>query len=119
MGTHETDGSIMSGQYADGVYGRKPWNEQPQEYIGPFTSNHQRLTTQAMASITMNSEDIQLWVRPNLPQIEMFPDKYGYTQKEYGIEDIIELTGRAVTRKDFSGEPTTTESTSRNTLGQV
>ena len=109
----------MTGHYADGVYGRKPLNEQPQDYIGPFTSNHSRLIYQAMASITMTSEDVQLWVRPNLPQIEMFPDRYGYTQKEYGIEDIIELTGRAVTRKDFSGEATTTESTSRNALGPI
>lgn len=110
----------MSGKYADGVYNHRPWAaEIPQDYIGPFESNHSRLIYQAVASITMNSEDIQLFVRPNLPQIEMFPDKYGYTQKEYGIEDIIELTGRAATRKDFSGEATTTESTSRNTLGQV
>jgi hypothetical protein len=49
----------------------------------------------------------------------MFPDKYGYTKEEYAIEDIIELSSRTATRKDFSGEATTTESTSRNTLGQV
>jgi len=110
----------MAGRFGDGVYSRKPWNDQPpQDYIGPFGSNRERLIKQAMAAYTMTSEEIQLYVRPSLPQIEMFPDKYGYTRKEYGIEDIIELTGRSATRTDFSGEATTTESTSRNTLGAV
>jgi len=116
--TFETEVAIMTGRVGDGVYSRKPWDDNPpQDYIGPFGSNRERLIKQAMAAHTMTSEEIQLWVRPSLPQIEMFPDRYGYTQKEYGIEDIIELTGRAATRKDFSGEATTTESTSRNTLG--
>jgi hypothetical protein len=38
---------------------------------------------------------------------------------EYGIADIVEMTGRPATRVDFAQQPTTTESTSRNTLGQV
>lgn len=111
----------MTGRIGDGVYSRKPWGDQPPpaDYIGPFGSNRERLIMQAVASITMPSEELQLYVRPNLPQIEMFPDKYGYTKEEYGIEDIIELSTRTATRKDFSGEATTTESTSRNTLGQV
>ena len=111
----------MTGRVGDGVYSRKPWGDQPPpaDYIGPFGSNRERLIMQAAASITMPAEELQLYVRPNLPQIEMFPDKYGYTKEEYAIEDIIELSSRTATRKDFSGEATTTESTSRNTLGQV
>ena len=111
----------MTGRIGDGVYSRKPWGDQPPpaDYIGPFGSNRERLIMQAAASITLPAEELQLYVRPNLPQIEMFPDKYGYTKEEYAIEDIIELSSRTATRKDFSGEATTTESTSRNTLGQV
>jgi hypothetical protein len=111
----------MTGRVADGVYSRKPWGDEapPADYMGPFSSNRERLIHQAASSITMPKADIQLYVRPNLPQIEMFPDKYGYTKEEYAIEDIIELSTRTATRKDFSGEATTTESTSRNTLGQV
>jgi hypothetical protein len=111
----------VTGRIGDGVYSRKPWGDQPPpaDYIGPFGSNRERLIMQAAASITMPAEELQLYVRPNLPQIEMFPDKYGYTKEEYAIEDIIELSSRTATRKDFSGEATTTESTSRNTLGQV
>ena len=121
----------MVGKYSDGVYSHKPWNKDragvynpeeaafpPQAYIGPFASNQERLMTQAMAVGSMTSEEVQEYVRPNLPQIELFPDKYGYVTTEVGIKDIVELTGRSVQRKDFSGEPTTQESTSRNTLGK-
>lgn len=114
-----------------GVYGDKPWNSNrpwiasgkaaypPQAYIGPFASNQERLLTQSMEIGNMTPEEIQEYVRPNLPQVELFPDRYGYKTTEYGIRDIVELTGRPVTRVDFSQQPTTTESTSRNTLGQV
>lgn len=114
----------MAGKYQDGVYARKPWVAPteaaypPQAYIGPFASNMERLVNQSMAVHTMTSEEIQELVRPNLPQIELFPDRYGYVQEELGIEDIIELSGRPTQRRDFSGEPTTQESSSRNTLGK-
>lgn len=114
----------MAGKYQDGVYSRKPWVAPPeaayppQAYIGPFASNMERLVSQSLAAYTMTSEEIQQYVRPNLPQVELFPDRYGYVQEELGIQDIIELTGKPVQRQDFSGEPTTQESTSRNTLGK-
>lgn len=113
----------MPGRYQDGVYARKPWVSPeeaafpPQEYIGPFQSNQERLLSQSLAVNTMRGPEIQELVRPNLPQIELFPDRYGFLTTELGIEDIITLNGRPVQRHDYSGEPTTTESTSRNTLG--
>lgn len=114
-----------AGKFADGVYNRHPWTAPaeaafpPQEYIGPFQSNQERLVSQSLAVNTMSGKEIQELVRPNLPQVELFPDRYGYVTEEYGIEDIITLSGRVNQRHDYSGEPTTTESTSRNTLGQV
>jgi hypothetical protein len=114
-----------AGKFADGVYSRHPWTAPaeaaypPQEYIGPFASNQERLVSQSLAVNTMRGPEIQALVRPPMPQIELFPDKYGYTTEEYGIEDIIDLRGRVNQRHDYSGEATTTESTSRNTLGQV
>jgi hypothetical protein len=68
----------------------------------------------------MTSEEVQEYVRPNLPQVELFPDKFGYTITEFGIKDIVELQGRAVQQRvesDHSQLPNTTQSTSRNTLG--
>jgi hypothetical protein len=113
-------------RHADGKYNYRAWDQvnvpvqaafPPQEYLGPFQSNSERLVSQAMAVHNMSSEEIQEFVRPNIPQIDMFPDRYGYTTEEYGIKDIIELKGRPNQRHDYSGEPTTQESTSRNTLG--
>jgi len=115
----------MPGKYADGVYSAKPWlaHEKaaypPQGYLGPFASNQERLMTQAMAVGSMTSEEVQEYVRPNLPQVELFPDKYGFVTTEIGIKDIVELTGRPRERHDYSGEPTTQESTSRNALGNT
>ena len=115
----------MPGRQADGVYSRKPWQAPPeaayppQAYIGPFASNQERLLSQSLAANTMSGAELQEYVRPPLPQVKLFPERYGYTQTEITIEDIIELPGRAQQRveSDFSNTPNTTESTSRNNLG--
>lgn len=113
----------------DGQYDTtKPWVADqraaypPQQYIGPFASNMERQVTQALATATMTSEEIQAYVRPSLPQVELFPDKYGFHTDEIGIKDIITLRGRPVEQRvesDHSQMPNTQQSTSRNTLGQV
>lgn len=108
----------------NGVYDTKPWVAPPQAayppqaYIGPFPGNQDRMTTQAMAVMNMTSDMIQEYVRPNLPQVELFPDRYGFHTSELGIADIIELTSRTAERTDFSGENFQINSTSRNALGQ-
>lgn len=115
----------MAGLYADGVYARKPWIAPPeaayppQEYIGPFQSNQERLLSQSMAVNTMSAAEIQEFVRPPLPQIKMFPERFGYSEVEIGVEDVIELPRRAQQRveSDFSQSPNTPQSSSRNTLG--
>jgi hypothetical protein len=120
-------------RHADGKHGYRAWDKDrpglvapeqaafpPQAYLGPFQSNSERLMTQAIAVGQMTSEEVQEYVRPNLPQVELFPDKFGYTITEFGIKDIVELQGRAVQQRvesDHSQLPNTTQSTSRNTLG--
>jgi hypothetical protein len=109
----------------NGIYDRKPWVAPPeaayppQAYIGPFPSNQERLLSQSMATNTMNHDEIQEYVRPNMPQIELFPARYGYITTEFGIADIIDMSGRPAQRVDYSQQPNATNSTSRNTLGQV
>lgn len=122
---------MATGQQADGVYSRKPWNPNPvemafppQEYIGPFASNQERMLSQSLASLMMSGAEVQEYVRPPLPQIKLFPSRFGYTENEIGIEDIVNLPrGNAPTAQrvesDFSQTPNSTQSTSRNTLGQV
>jgi hypothetical protein len=116
-------------QAFDGVYDRtKPWVADtrtaypPQAYIGPFASNMERVVSQSIAAATMTAQEIQEYVRPPLPQVELFPQKYGYHVDEVGIRDIVRLRGRAQEQRvesDFSQTPNTAQSTSRNTLGQV
>jgi hypothetical protein len=115
----------MAGRMADGVYSRKPWQAPleaaypPQAYIGPFASNHERLLSQSLAVNMMSGDELREHVRPPMPQINLFPERFGYTDTEISIEDIIELPGRAQQRveSDFSQSPNTPQSTSRNTLG--
>ena len=116
-----------AGKFADGVYNRRPWVAPteaampPQEYIGPFQSNQERLLSQSLATWSMSAAEIQEYVRPPLPQIQLFPARYGYTENEIGIEDIVDLPRRVATTQrvesDFSQTPNTTESTSTNSLG--
>jgi hypothetical protein len=114
-----------AGKFADGVYSRHPWTAPaeaaypPQEYIGPFQSNQERLVSQSLAVNRMTGQEIQQIVRPPMPQVaELFPDKYGYSQNEYGVKDIIQISRNAQrTQPDFSQTPNTQESTSTNSLG--
>lgn len=114
------------GHFADGVYNHKPWNPSlpPQEYTSPYATNQEKLIGQAKASIMMSGPELQNLVRPNLPQIELFPEKWGYSQEEYGIRDIIELRNPGAAKpqrneSDYSQTPNTQESSSRNTLGDA
>lgn len=117
----------MAGLFADGVYNRRPWVAPvegaypPQEYIGPFQSNQERLISQSLASWTMSGAELQEYVRPPMPQIQLFPARYGYTESEIGIEDLIDLPRRVQTQQrvesDFSNTPNTQQSTSTNSLG--
>ena len=115
----------------DGEYGNRPWNSNrpwvahgkaaypPQAYIGPFASNQERLLTQSMEVGNMSAEEIQEYVRPPLPQVQLFPARYGYKTEEYGLMDIVQINSRTYERTDYAQTPNTTQSTSRNTLGQV
>lgn len=124
----------MAGLYADGIYSRKPWNKDnpgmshpeeaaypPQAYLGPFQSNQDRLLNQALAVYTMKGPEIQDLVRPPMPQINLFPPRFGYTEAEISIEDVIDLPrSRPTTQRvesDFSNNPNSPQSSSRNTLG--
>lgn len=115
------------GKYADGVYNRRPWVAPteaampPQEYLGPFQSNAERLVNQSLASLSMTAAEIQEYVRPPLPQIQLFPARYGYTESEITVEDIVELPRRVATTQrvesDYSNTPNSQQSTSTNSLG--
>jgi hypothetical protein len=107
----------------NGVYSNRPWIAPPeaayppQAYIGPFASNQEQNLSQALAGMTMNSEQLQEYVRPNLPQIQLFPSRFGYVKTAYGIKDMIDLGTRITERVDTAKPAAQAESSSRNTLG--
>lgn len=117
----------MSSKFSDGVYNRRPWVAPPeaayppQEYVGPFQSNKERLLSQSMAAWTMERNEIQEYVRPPLPQIKLFPPRFGYSEDEITIEDIAQMPRKLSTTQrvesDYSNTPNKTESTSTNSLG--
>lgn len=116
----------MPGKQADGVYNRRAWSaptadapKPPQEYLGPFASNQERLLTQSLATWNMSAAEVQEYVRPPLPQVKLFPARYGFTEYEITIQDIVQMPRRGQQRveSDFSQTPNTTQSSSRNTLG--
>jgi hypothetical protein len=119
----------MAGKFSDGVYNRRPWVAPaeaaypPQEYVGPFQSNQERLLNQSLATWTMGREEIQEYVRPPLPQVKLFPARYGFKEEEISIEDLVNLPRQIGTRQrvesDYSNTPNTTESTSTNSLGST
>lgn len=116
-------------QKFDGNYDyTKPWRApiQPDQvakrwqYNGPWSSNMERLTSQALMVATIPGKDIQAMVRPPLPQIRLFPDRLGYGDRSQpGIEDIVTID-RVYTEPRvswYSGGAAGFGGTSRNDLG--
>ncbi len=86
-------------QKYDGVYDyTKPWRAPVQpdqvakqwQYNGPWSSNMERLTSQALMVATIPGAEISQMVRPPLPQIRLFPDRYGYDRRAVGIDDVVQ-----------------------------
>ena len=89
-------------------------------YMGPFKDTQDRLITRAVRSITMPSIMIQDLVRPELPQIQLFPPRYGYRTRQLGILDVMDVNvDFQPTRTDFSQSPSSYQGTSRNVSESV
>ena len=117
----------MSTQF-DGVYDyTKPWRAPVQpdqvakrwQYNGPWSSNMERLTSQALMVMNIPGNDIQQMVRPPLPQIRLFPDRYGYERSQPGIDDIVTVDRNYVEPRTswYSGGVAGYSGTARNDLG--
>lgn len=93
--------NVPVGQQVDGVYDHtKPWRSpvpadvvKPRwSYNGPWSSNEERLTQQALMVATIPGQDLKELVRPNLPQLRTFPARFGYGPRtQPGIEDVITI----------------------------
>lgn len=113
----------------DRRYDQKPWTPgvSPEpiaprwQYLGPFASNEERLTQQAIQSVITPGAEMAAMAQPPLPQINPFPPRFGYDQKVPGILDIIDVSRNYTQSRVtwFSGGVAGYDGTSRNTLGSV
>jgi len=116
-------------QRVEGSYDKmKPWRAplQPDlvakrySYHGPWASNMERLTQQALMVMNIPGKDIQEMVRVPLPQIQLFPDRYGYGPRvQPGIADIVTIDRKYSEPRVswYSGGPGGYTASSRNDLG--
>lgn len=61
-------------------------------YTGPWASNEERLTQQALVVASLTANQIRQMVRPPFPQVRLFPDRFGFgprTQPE--IDDVVSI----------------------------
>lgn len=57
----------------------------------PFQSNEERLVSEALAA-SQEPADVIAAIRPPLPQIELFPPRYGYPtvqQRALNVSDVV------------------------------
>lgn len=117
-------------RHSDGRYDQKPWSPgvSPEpvapryQYLGPFASNEERLTQQAIQSVILPGAELAEMARVPMPQIDLFPPRFGYGERvEPGIMDVVEVDRRYQDPRVswFSGGPGGYSGTSRNTLGNA
>ena len=114
----------------DGVYdhskGRPIVGEDPEpsllryDYMGPFENPQEAFMARALKAATMPAQLIPDIVRPPLPQVQLFPPRFGYRQRELGILDIMDVNNEfQPTRVDFTREPGGYQGTARNVSESV
>jgi hypothetical protein len=89
-------------------------------YNGPWSSNMERLTSQALMIMNVPGKDIQDMVRPPMPQIRLFPERFGYGERtQPGIEDIVSVDRNYIEPRVswYSGSPAGFSGSDRNNLG--
>ena len=113
----------------DGNYDyTKPWEAQggsrPAKwtYNGPWSSNMERLTQQALMVATIPGAQIQEMVRPNLPQIHLFPQRFGWGERtQPTIDDVVSADRVYIEPRVswYSGSPAGSSGSSRNSLESI
>jgi hypothetical protein len=88
-------------------------------YNGPWASNMERLTQQALMAATMPRNVLQDMVVAPLPQIRLFPSRFGFgIRLQPEIDDVVSLD-RVYTEPRvswYSGSPAGFSGADRNSL---
>jgi hypothetical protein len=114
----------------DGVYdhskGRGIVDDEPEpsllryDYMGPFANAQEAMLARALKSVTLPAQLIPDIVRPPLPNLQMFPPRFGYRTRELGILDVMDVNDEfQPTRTDFTREPGGYQGTARNVSESV
>jgi hypothetical protein len=114
----------------NGVYdyskGRPITNEDPDpsllryDFMGPFANAQEAFMARALKSATMPAALLSDLIRPPLPQVQLFPPKFGYRTRALGIEDVMDVNETfSPTRVDFTREPGGYQGTARNVSESV
>lgn len=86
----------------------------------PFESNPERLVSEALAA-SQTPADIIRALSPPLPQIRLFPPRFGYGEKQDRIPTILEVLDvdryYRNRRDDISGGPQSWQGSARNVQG--
>jgi hypothetical protein len=114
-------------QSQDGIYdhtkGRPIIDNGPEiryDWMGPFADTQEALITRAVRSVTMPATMIQDLVRPPLPNVQLFPPRFGYRTRALGLNDVLDVNIEfQPTRTDFSQSPGSYQGTSRNVSESV
>lgn len=117
-------------QQTNGVYdyskGRPIVNEDPDpsllryDFMGPFANAQEAFMARALKSTTMPAALLQDLIRPPLPQVQLFPPRFGYRTREIGILDVMDVNDAfQPTRVDFTREPGGYQGTARNVSESV
>lgn len=128
--TNRTEGTLdhskpypVGGQGLPGAYPVNGSLQPPRwSYIGPWASNEERLTQQALVVATIPGAQLQEMVRPPLPQIQVFPPRFGYGDRRVpSIDDIITVdrTYPEPRVSWYSGGVGSYSGSSRNSLAAV
>lgn len=101
----------------DGRYDRMTaGNNDPLSFKRPYDSHEEMLCARALESVVMPMGEIQMIPCP-LPQVALFPPRFGYGDTVPGIEDVINLNRMTQTQVSFSGVAAGYTGSSRNSLG--
>lgn len=84
----------------------------------PFYRKEEQLTQQALQIATIPGEWLQQNIRPNLPQVQLFPPRFGYMSyqdRQFSCADVLSFPGAYANRQyDTSGGPAEINASARN-----
>ena len=84
----------------------------------PWQSNEERLVSESLsATAGMTQEEIQA-IRPPLPRVRLFPDRFGYEKRALGIMDVLDVSNSYPgARIDYAGNRSGMQGSSAPSLG--